>query len=347
MGTLAQSYRRQLSFKKLATGGSVPITQNDWTGTGIKLSNEDQQLTGLDPRAGQLKSTPTSMKGSTVNWGFEPADQRPDGGWSAGWGEDATLKEDNTSYNRASNYGQAAFNAAGSAFLASQEKNRNPASNYHADGYYQTNTAAKDAMKGMSYGATIGSAVGPVGTLIGGAVGAVAGGVYGYARGSKMEKDAKQQRGTLNKAFQQSRNVEMQAQQYQNPNFSSGDRNAQMYKMGGSFKNFIANQKAIGGSMIPMSKDTTVAVGPSHAQGGIGLPNLNSELEGGETTSGDYVFSKELGFAKLHRPIAKAKGAIETRPATPERIKSLQLLQQKEEVLKGQQETLKSILNLQ
>jgi hypothetical protein len=123
---------------------------------------------------------------------------------------------------------------------------------------------------------------------------------------------------------------------------------APQFKYGGPMtQNFLAKQKAFGGSMTPMSKDTTLASGPSHEQGGIDLPAQGAEVEGGETTSGDYVFSKALGFAKLHRPIALAEGKIQEKPATAERMKSLEKLSEKTEKLKSLQEYYKQALNLQ
>jgi len=130
------------------------------------------------------------------------------------------------------------------------------------------------------------------------------------------------------------------------PNWLTGY--VQMKAFGGSLSSsMLTNQKTIGGSMIPMSKDTTLASGPSHEQGGIGLPNQGAEIEGGETTSGDYVFSKALGFAQLHKPIARAEGKIQNKPATAERMKSLALLQGRTEKLKATQELVKQHLNLQ
>jgi hypothetical protein len=58
------------------------------------------------------------------------------------------------------------------------------------------------------------------------------------------------------------------------------------------------------------------------------------------------VFSKELGFAKLHRPIAKSRGKIEIKPATAERISALNNLEKKENKLKLHQEFIKKQLNL-
>ncbi len=71
------------------------------------------------------------------------------------------------------------------------------------------------------------------------------------------------------------------------------------------------------------------------------------EVEGGETIKGDYVYSKELGFAQLHRPIMKAKGKIEAKPATRERMNSIKLLNEKEGMLEQAQEFFKSRYGIQ
>lgn len=134
------------------------------------------------------------------------------------------------------------------------------------------------------------------------------------------------------------------------PNIISNHRgkNNRLLALGGSLaSNYMSNQMAIGGNLIPTSSSTTEVKGPSHEQGGVQLPAQKAEVEGGETLAEDYVFSKELGFAKLHKPIAKAKGKIEKKPATPERVKALELLNKKEERLKATQEYFKQQLNLQ
>jgi len=109
----------------------------------------------------------------------------------------------------------------------------------------------------------------------------------------------------------------------------------------------IARMFMSGGKAKPLSSDNAIMVGKSHAEGGIDIPEMNAEVEGGETTKGDYVFSKRLGFAGLHKPIAMAKGKIEAKPLTPDRVNALKLLSGKEDVLRQQQELLKSKLGVQ
>ncbi len=107
-----------------------------------------------------------------------------------------------------------------------------------------------------------------------------------------------------------------------------------------------------GGSLLDGFKRTSSSTaevhGPSHEQGGVQVPGMPGvEVEGKETLAGDYVFSDELGFAKLHKPIARAKGKVEKKPATRERLNTLKLLNEKENNLKLMQEYVKSKNNLQ
>jgi len=109
-------------------------------------------------------------------------------------------------------------------------------------------------------------------------------------------------------------------------------------------------QKANGGSLRKTSSNSTEVHGPSHANGGVKVPQANAELEGGETilheSDQDYVFSKELGFAELHKKLAKSRGKIENKPATFERLNSLRAISEKEQMLKQAQENIRSQYNL-
>jgi hypothetical protein len=78
----------------------------------------------------------------------------------------------------------------------------------------------------------------------------------------------------------------------------------------------------------------------------VKFPDIQAEMEGGETTDGAYVFSKKLGFAAIHKPIAKAIGKIEHKALTPERINSLKLLREKENHLKASQEFIRKLYKL-
>lgn len=114
---------------------------------------------------------------------------------------------------------------------------------------------------------------------------------------------------------------------------------------GGDTRAPLSKMYMTGGNAASMSSDTTEIKGRSHAAGGVQVPGLNAEVEGGETTDGSYVFSKKLGFADLHKPIAKAKGIIESKPATAERINSLRRLNGREGELRNAQELTKAYLN--
>jgi hypothetical protein len=133
-----------------------------------------------------------------------------------------------------------------------------------------------------------------------------------------------------------------------NPALVTGNRGAEFYASGGFLKQAYHNQmKAKGGSLSPMSRSSAEVVGPSHEQGGVDLPAFGSEVEGGETLQGDYVFSKRLGFADQHRKLARSIGKIEKKPATPERINSLKALYQSVQALQEQQEAIRQQNNLQ
>jgi hypothetical protein len=129
------------------------------------------------------------------------------------------------------------------------------------------------------------------------------------------------------------------------PNALTGYKNVSYYANGGSLVTGYL-QKSSGGYAKPLSSTATEINGPSHAQGGVKFPDIQAEMEGGETTDGAYVFSKQLGFAALHKPIAKAIGKIEHKVLTPERINSLKLLREKENQLKASQEFVRKLYKL-
>jgi hypothetical protein len=91
--------------------------------------------------------------------------------------------------------------------------------------------------------------------------------------------------------------------------------------------------KAVGGSLKRLSAANLEVKGPDHNAGGVKLPSLNAEVEGGETIHNGYVISDDLGFAKLHRPIAKAIGLIESKPKSAARELSLKKMREREEQL--------------
>ena len=95
----------------------------------------------------------------------------------------------------------------------------------------------------------------------------------------------------------------------------------------------------------PLNHQAVEVQGPSHEQGGVQIPG--AEVEGGETISKGFVFSEELGFSKLHKPIAKAIGKIEAKPLTAMRKRTLKALEKNEQELAIAQETFKSQLGIQ
>lgn len=101
------------------------------------------------------------------------------------------------------------------------------------------------------------------------------------------------------------------------------------------------------GSLVKNSSDGLEVKGPSHAEGGVQLPGNNAEVEGQETIKDDFVYSAQLGFAQRHKPLMRAKGKIEKKPATVERINALRLIEQKEQNLAMEQEEFKKKFNIQ
>jgi hypothetical protein len=200
------------------------------------------------------------------------------------------------------------------------------------------------AAQGGLSGAAMGSQFGPVGTMVGAGAGLIYGGVAGAVnRRNERIGDARNFRETelTEKARQ---NAEIAG----DPSLVRGNRGAQYYAAGGTLQdlNAVNGIKSFGGKLRPLSGDTAEVEGNTHAEGGVQLPQYNAELEDGETMSGPRIFSHDLGFAQLHRPLAKAIGKIEKKAATPERINALDRLKDKELALYEQQEQLKQYLNI-
>lgn len=100
-------------------------------------------------------------------------------------------------------------------------------------------------------------------------------------------------------------------------------------------------KKMAAGGIIPTSSGTSKVEGPSHANGGVKFPGAGVELEGGETMAGNFVFSKELGFAQIHDQIGKAMGRNEKKPLTVLNKNTQEALSRKEGFLKIFQEQVK------
>ena len=128
-------------------------------------------------------------------------------------------------------------------------------------------------------------------------------------------------------------------------------RISRQYDDGGQMQGMQDNPQFLtaqsqGGQAQQMSSDGMAFSGPSHENGGIQLPNAEAEVEGGETMKNNFIFSKKLGFAPIHKKIMKAKGIMEGKAMTPGTINGIKLMDSKEQELAMQQEMLKKMLNL-
>lgn len=233
-------------------------------------------------------------------------------------------------------------------------------------------TIGKSVLGAAGTGAAIGSAIPGIGTGIGAGAGALYGlasGILGANKNAKAENDARS-----NMVIQQhmAEVSQSNAALANNPGLISGTGTT-YFKNGGSMQKYtdggampgiigapVSYGKSVGsaprtplndlitsgGDAKRLSSDNALIKGNSHKEGGIQIPELDTEVEGGETTLNNYVFSKKLGFADQHLPIAKAKGIIEKKPNTPERATSMRLLADKEQRLMQSQETLKQARGL-
>lgn len=189
-------------------------------------------------------------------------------------------------------------------------------------------------LKRAGEGATLGSAFGPVGTLIGGSIGLVAGAAEGISGNEKRKKE-ESTANTLadRREAERSKGILSSYQQGNNTN--------QIYaKYGGAIQKMLN-----GGNLQSLSSENVEVQGPSHENGGVAL-SPDVEVEGGETINNNYVFSKELGYATLHKPIARAIGKIEKKPESNATRKTLEILRNKEEALKASQEATKQALGI-
>lgn len=196
--------------------------------------------------------------------------------------------------------------------------------------------------KGALKGAALGTSIAPgVGTIVGAGLGLI-GGILG---GAKARREARKRIRIDNRDKLLSDMQRSNALAASNQDAVTG-YNVDYYATGGTLKAPLTAAYMTGGYAKPLSSESTELVGDSHEEGGIDIPGINAELEGNETTTGDYVFSKKLGFAKLHKPIARAIGRIEKKPITADRANSLSRLKARERHLITQQEQIKQYLNL-
>lgn len=234
-------------------------------------------------------------------------------------------------------------------------------------------TIGKSILSDVGTGAAFGSAIPGVGTALGAGVGATVGLVQGLL---KSKSNNAHEHDMMNAASINQRQQEIQRSNAilaNDPSLATGSNNSyfkdggslfQRYVLGGGLtgdwapakygKDLTANPRTplndlitSGGDAKKLSSENALIQGNSHAEGGIQIPELNAEVEGGETTLGEFVFSKKLGYADQHKPIAIAKGKIEKKPQTLERANSMRLLRDKEQRLATEQETIKKYLNIQ
>jgi hypothetical protein len=209
---------------------------------------------------------------------------------------------------------------------------------------YGRQSTATQTLKGAASGAAIGTTLLPgVGTI----AGAVIGGGLGYLGGRKAKQQEDRMKFNQSLAVQQQELNRSNAILSANPALVTGRMGEELYASGGFLKSkYYDAVKATGGNLKPLSTNSAEVQGPSHEQGGVDIPQFESEVEGGETLQDNYVFSDRLGFAKIHRKLARAIGKIEEKPATPERINSLRRMNQQVEDLKAEQEQIRQQYNL-
>lgn len=227
---------------------------------------------------------------------------------------------------------------------------------------FQSNgaTIGKSALSGAGTGAAIGSVVPGIGTAIGAGVGALAGATVGFIKGRQNNAAERNMRNAMAFRTAQQANNYSAAQLASDPTLAAGTQEQSYFSNGGSMRKYVkaamggtiprspmTDAITSGGSAQPLSSDNALIKGNSHADGGVKMAGINTEVEGGETTLDNYVFSKKLGFADIHKKIAVSKGKIEKKPRTLERANSLRRLMAREQDLAQQQEQVKAINGLQ
>lgn len=210
---------------------------------------------------------------------------------------------------------------------------------------YGKQSTATNLMKGAATGAQLGTAIAPG---LGTAIGASAGLIGGFFMDKKQKKQQEQMQFNQSLMKQQQELNRSAAVIGNNPALVTGQPGTEFYKSGGFLKNrYYDKIYASGGQIKSMSSSSAEVQGPSHENGGVDLPQYQSELEGGESIQNDYVFSDRLGFAPIHKRLAKTIGKIEQKPATPDRLNALKSLNQRVQELQQLQEMVRQQNNLQ
>lgn len=243
--------------------------------------------------------------------------------------------------------------------------------------YTQNDFGARPLGASIGSGALQGASLGSAGGPWGAAIGAVVGAGYGFFSGKAQNSKAGRLETQFHGQQDQQQRALSNAAIAQNPALAQGTAGASYYAMGGRIvrtsspdesaeymtmkssqigaksksrplsENYLTRStKVEGGSLTPMSDDSVAINGPSHAQGGVQLPDQGAEVEGGETMKGNFVFSDRLGFADEHKRIAGAIGKIQSKGVmSPDRVNSIRRLQDREQKLALSQEYLKHILS--
>lgn len=189
---------------------------------------------------------------------------------------------------------------------------------------------------GETAGGLLGSFAGPLGSVVGGLLGGAVDSLIDSFGGKSSEEEQAERAAAMAKV--RATDAEGRARFI---NYDQGSNQNQIAKFGGPIKRYKP-----GGQLVPLSSESVEVQGQSHEQGGVNL-GQGVEVEGGETIKDNYVFSEELGFAKIHKPIARAIGRLEKKPSSIAVNNSLRILKQKEEALEQQQESVKEQFGLE
>lgn len=206
---------------------------------------------------------------------------------------------------------------------------------------YGRQSMATNILKNAGSLGAAGSTFGPIGAGVGAAIGIGT----GVIQGLKQQKEERRMKFAEDQSIRNAQLSQYRAKVSQDPSIVTGNKGENYFETGGTLFTDFAKHKAYGGSLSKLDSDSVEVKGPSHADGGVKLDDGN-EVEGGETIKGNYVFSKKLGFAQLHKPLAKTIKKLEERPVTKTSLGSLSRLRKREDALMLLQEVVRNQNNL-
>ena len=161
-------------------------------------------------------------------------------------------------------------------------------------------------LQGAMSGVSAGAAFGPWGAAIGGVIGGVGGWL-----GEDSQKKAQAQQLASQQQMMQQQNLFPRDQNLYNPNYQNGGR----IKRSSYPQEGLINQIP-GGNMINMGQGSELAIGASHAQGGMQISS-QAEIQGKEVLLDDqYVLTAEKGTdgkSSIAEVFTKNKGALSPR----------------------------------